>query len=190
MHQSACGFGQIWFAAIISQTETISFAYGLHLPGSELQVLAAASTPPSPPVPSPPLRLSLSFTNEINFKEINCTSLSPRRRETSQSCADEPSAVVTALTWGPFVTQFQPENKALYSGTSLPLALPLRLTVRLMAFRLPRALSASLSHFLSVPFTASSLPPQLQSDSVLFTTGFGGAVLLCARIEDKLYSVC
>lgn len=70
MYQSACGFGQIWFAAIISQTETISFAYGLHLLGSELQVLAAAP-------PSTPLRLSLSFTNEINFKEINCTSLSP-----------------------------------------------------------------------------------------------------------------
>lgn len=185
MYQSACGFGQIWFAAIISQTETISFAYGLHLPGSELQVLAAASLPPSPPPSRSPLPMK-----SISKKSI-ALPFPPCRRETSQLCADEPSAVVTALTWGPFVTQFQPENKALYSGTSLPLALPLRLTVRVMAFWLPRALSASLSHFLSVPFTAPSPPPpQLQSDSVLFTTGFGGSVLLCARIEDKLYSVC
>lgn len=85
------------------------------------------------------------------------------------------------------MTQFQPENKAPYSRMSLAFALPLRLTVRLMAFQFPRALSASLSHFLSVPFTALLL--QLQSEPVLFTTVFRGSVLF-REIADKLYSIC
>lgn len=106
VYRSACGFGKIGFAAIISQTETNSFAYGLHLPTRRFR-----------------FSVTLSLLYQWNpFQRNQLHFPFPRRRETSELRADELSAVVTALTWGPFVTQFQPENKALYSGTSLPLA--------------------------------------------------------------------
>lgn len=88
------------FSAIISQTETMSFAYGIHFSNRSFRFWLR-----------PPLSLFRRW-NQFQRNQLHFTL--PRRRETRQSCADEPSAVVTALTWGPFVTQFQhPRTKLL-----------------------------------------------------------------------------
>lgn len=114
----------------------------------------------------------------------NYTSLSVKKgKKKSRSCRNKQSAVVTALTWGPLWPNFSREQSS-YSRTSLSLPLHLRLTVRLMAFLLSHVLSASLSHFLSVPFTV--LVSQLYHTLCLFTNGVRNSIPFCA-IQDKWY---